>query len=335
VASCRGHVFATERQNGAGPGVTVRSLVTGAAGFIGSNLCEHLLAQGDEVWGVDAFTEYYSPDRKRRNLAAFAKSSRFRLVSGDLFTLGLEPLIAEVDVVYHLAGQPGVTASWGPAFGPYVQHNVLATQRLLEACRSHPLRKFVFASSSSVYGDAIAYPLSEDSATLPISPYGVTKLAAEHLCHTYRVAHGLPMAAMRLFTVYGPRQRPDMAFSRLIECALDGTTFELRGDGEQVRDCTFVGDVVSAMRAAAESEWTGVANVGGGSPASMNDVIELVSNLCGPVSVRRAAHAAGDVKRTEADIRVAAREFGFAPQTTLRAGLEAMVTEGRTQRVQA
>jgi nucleoside-diphosphate-sugar epimerase len=311
------------------------ALVTGAAGFIGSHLCEHLLSEGDEVRGVDAFTDYYPRAYKDRNLAALLREERFTLLEDDLLDVALGELLEDVDVVYHLAGQPGVTTSWGTAFDPYLRHNVLATQRLLEACRTHPPLKLVFASSSSVYGEADSFPLTESTCPRPISPYGVTKLAAEQLCHAYGEAFGIPLASLRLFTVYGPRQRPDMAFARLIDCALTGAAFELRGDGEQVRDCTFVGDVVAAMRGAASTEWTGVANVGGGSPASMNEVIELLSAICKPVAVRRAFQAHGDVRRTEADIRVAAREFGYSPQTTLREGLEQMVQAEQAQRVQA
>lgn len=311
------------------------ALVTGAAGFIGSQLCEQLLASGEDVRAIDAFTEYYSRSLKERNLAGLRDETRFELVEGDLVELPLQQLLEDVDVVYHVAGQPGVTASWGRAFDPYVRHNIVATQRLLEACRELALRKFVFASSSSVYGDANVYPLAEDVTPRPVSPYGVTKLAAEQLCSAYQAAYGLPVASLRLFTVYGPRQRPDMAFARLLDCALNGGTFELRGDGKQVRDCTFVADVVSAMLDAAAADWVGIANVGGGSPTTMTEVIDLVTELCGPFAIQRTAEAPGDMRRTEADIDVAARAFGYVPRTSLREGLEAMLRYEQRHRVSA
>jgi nucleoside-diphosphate-sugar epimerase len=303
----------------------MRAVVTGAAGFIGSHLCEHLIAAGDEVRGVDAFTDYYPRTRKEDNLAQLLRDPSFSLVEGDLAAMPLAGVIADADVVYHLAGQPGVRSSWGADFRRYVERNVFATERLLEACRRDAPRKLVFASSSSVYGDAATYPTSESMRPQPVSPYGVTKLAAEHLCEVYRVNYAVPTASLRLFTVYGPRQRPDMAFARLVACAVHGGVFELYGDGEQTRDCTFVGDVVTAMRAAATSDWIGVANIGGGRQVSMNDAIALLSELCASVSVVRRAASAGDVRHTGADTRVAAAAFGYRPQTMLREGLRAMV----------
>lgn len=300
-------------------------LVTGAAGFVGSHLCEYLLATDDEVCGVDSFTDYYARWRKEENVSALLNHERFTFVEGDLAEMPLAPLLDDVDVVYHVAGQPGVRTSWGTDFPTYVQRNVLATQRLLEACRMRPPGKLVFASSSSVYGDAVSYPVSEATCPHPISPYGVTKLAAEHLCEVYGTYFSVPTVSLRLFTVYGPRQRPDMAFSRLIACAVRGGTFELYGDGTQTRDCTFVGDVVTAMRDAAVSDWVGVANIGGGLQVSMNEAIEMVSSICGPVEVAKRPTSAGDVRHTEADTLVAASAFGYQPQTTLGEGLQAMV----------
>ena len=301
------------------------ALVTGAAGFIGSHLCERLLAEGDEVRGVDAFTDYYPRLQKQANIAAVLDDGRFTLVEADLADDSLTALLDGVDVVFHLAAQPGVRASWGPDFGTYVRHNVLVTQRLLEACRDRPPGKLVVASSSSVYGDAESYPTSEIVRPRPVSPYGVTKLAAEHLCDVYRVNFGLPIASLRLFTVYGPRQRPDMAFARLVHCAVHGGAFELYGDGEQTRDCTFVGDVVTAMRDVARSDWVGTANIGGGQQVSMNQAIVRLSEICGPIEILRAGPVAGDVRHTGADTRVAAAGFGYHPKTTLAEGLEAMV----------
>jgi nucleoside-diphosphate-sugar epimerase len=309
------------------------ALVTGAAGFIGSHLCERLLAEGDEVRAVDAFTDYYPRSRKEANIAPLLDEERFVLVEADLAEASLAALIVGVDVVYHLAAQPGVRSSWGPDFATYVRNNVLVTQRLLEACRDQLTGKVVFASSSSVYGDAESYPTSELVRPQPVSPYGVTKLAAEQLCEVYRVNFGLPTASLRLFTVYGPRQRPDMAFSRLVHHAVHGGGFELYGDGEQTRDCTFVGDVVTALRDAATSDWVGVANIGGGQRVSMNEAIARLSNICGPVDVLRKPRAAGDLRHTGADTRVAAAGFGYQPRTTLDEGLEAMVEWERAREV--
>jgi nucleoside-diphosphate-sugar epimerase len=306
------------------------ALVTGAAGFVGSHLCEALLDDGDEVVGVDAFTDYYSRRRKEQNLAALRVRHRFVFIEADLAEVAVVPLLAGVDRVFHLAGQPGVRASWGPDFAHYVRHNVVATQRLVEACRDRPLHKLVYASSSSVYGDAESYPTPETLRPQPVSPYGVTKLAGEHLCEVYRKSFGIPVTSLRLFTVYGPRQRPDMAFSRLVRAALSGERFEVYGDGEQTRDFTFVGDVVQAMRDAVRSPWCGVANVGGGSRASLNRVVDIVRDLCGEVRLTRRPSATGDVRHTAADISVATAAFGYTPRTSLSEGLAAMVASERS-----
>jgi nucleoside-diphosphate-sugar epimerase len=301
------------------------ALVTGAAGFVGSHLCTALLDDGADVVAIDAFTDYYSRGRKEQNLAHLRGRAGLSFVEADLSEAALAPLLDGIDCVFHLAGQPGVRASWGPDFVDYVRHNIGATQRLLEACMLHPLRKFVFASSSSVYGNAEAYPTPESLRPQPVSPYGVTKLAAEHLCEVYRTSFGVPVASLRLFTVYGPRQRPDMAFSRLVGAALAGEEFEVYGDGEQTRDFTFVGDVVQAMRDAAASDWCGVANIGGGSRTSLNDVLEIVRDLCGDLRIVRRPQATGDVRHTAADTSVAAAAFGYRPRTSLAQGLAAMV----------
>lgn len=309
----------------------MRNLVTGAAGFVGSHLCEHLLSRGDEVVGIDCFTDYYATDRKLANVTPLLAEDRFQFHSVDLRHAPLDDLLAGVDVVYHLAGQPGVRLSWGADFQTYVDHNILATQHLLEQSLDRPLRKFVYASSSSVYGDADSYPTPEDRRPSPISPYGVTKLAAEHLCELYRVAYGVPTASLRLFTVYGPRQRPDMAFSRLVSAALRGEAFPLYGDGAQTRDFTFVGDVVRAMRDAALSPWTGVANVGGGAATSMREVIDIVAELAGGLELVKHPMQRGDVLHTGADTTVAREAFGYHPVTSLQDGLRLMVdAEQRT-----
>jgi nucleoside-diphosphate-sugar epimerase len=303
-----------------------RALVTGAAGFIGSHLCEHLLAEGDVVVGVDCFTPYYDIARKRGNIASLTGRDGFTLREEDLSTADLDDLLHGIEVVYHLAAQPGVRASWGADFEIYVRHNILAMQRLLEACRDRPLR-FVYASSSSIYGDAEALPTRETAVPAPISPYGMTKLAGEHLCRAYGSGGKLQTAALRLFTVYGPRQRPDMAFARLVDAAVRGDEFVIYGDGEQTRDFTFVGDVVRAFRLCALSGWVGAANIGGGSRTSLNRAIEIVGSLAGEVTVRREGAQRGDVQHTAADVSLAREAFGWSPEIDLPQGLDLMVVE--------
>ena len=305
------------------------ALVTGAAGFIGSHLCEALVDGGDRVVAVDCFSGYYPRVDKEENLAPLHGRRGFDFVEADLTTVAIAPLLRGVDTVYHVAGQPGVRSSWGPQFVDYVRHNVTATQRLLEACREQPLAKVVFGSSSSVYGEAESFPTPESVPPRPISPYGVTKLAAEHLCEVYRRSVRVPVVTLRLFTVYGPRQRPDMAFSRLIRAAVSGEPFELYGDGRQTRDFTFVGDVVRAMRDAARSPCSGVANIGGGARTSLRAAIGIVEELCGDVPVLSRSTVAGDAGDTAADISLAEAAFGYRPRTQLRDGLAAMVASQR------
>jgi nucleoside-diphosphate-sugar epimerase len=300
-------------------------LVTGAAGFIGSHLCEYLLGHHDGVVGIDAFTGNYSRSRKQLNVEPLLGLPGFTFMEADLAHAPLAAVLDGVDIVYHLAGQPGVRPSWGRQFSGYVRNNIEATQRLLEHSKSTPLRKFVFASSSSVYGDAERYPTAETARPQPVSPYGVTKLAAEHLCELYRLNFEIPTVSLRLFTVYGPRQRPDMAFSRLIRAALGNDVFQLHGDGKQTRDFTYVADVVRAMRDAAMSNWHGVANIGGGSRTSMTEVIREVAQLGGPPAIVHGPAQHGDVRHTAADISLAAEAFGYRPRTRIKEGLEAML----------
>jgi nucleoside-diphosphate-sugar epimerase len=301
------------------------AVVTGAAGFVGSHLCRLLLDEGYEVVGVDTFTDYYPRADKEEHLLGLRGRRDFWLVDDDLLTMRLEPLVDGAEYVFHLAGQPGVRASWGPDFATYVRHNILGTQHLLETCRNFPIRKLVYASSSSIYGNAESFPTTEQVCPRPVSPYGVTKLAGEHLCDVYRTNFDVPTANLRLFTVYGPGQRPDMAFSRLVRAALLGQPFELLGDGRQSRDFTFVGDVVRAMVDAARSPWCGTANIGGGSRVTMNDVLDIVTDLCGPIEVVRSGAAVGDVRHTAADCSTARAGFGYRPRTSLRDGLARMV----------
>jgi len=293
-----------------------RYLVTGAAGFIGSQLAESLGAAGHEVVAVDSFTDYYEPAEKERNAAGLDVR---RL---DLARDRLE--LAGVDGVFHLAGQPGVR-SFGDVFALYLERNLLATQRVFEAAAVAGVR-VVFASSSSVYGEAETYPTPEETLPHPISPYGLTKLACEHLAGTYATAYGLDAVVLRYFTVYGPRQRPDMFFRRVCERLLDGAAFELYGSGEQSRSFTYVGDVVAATAAAMERAPAGALyNVGGGDEATVNDAIALLERISGrSLDLRRVDAARGDVARTKADVSRIGRELGWAPQTPLAEGLAAM-----------
>jgi nucleoside-diphosphate-sugar epimerase len=302
----------------------MKAVVTGAAGFIGSQLSERLLAEGHEVTGIDAFVDYYPRSVKERNLRGpRAAGGRFTLVEGALQDLDLAPILEGAAQVYHLAAQAGVRASWGQEFDRYTGHNVLGTQRLLEAAAQARTPRIVYASSSSVYGDCESLPLREDSPCRPVSPYGVTKLAAEHLCHLYARNMGLAVVSLRYFTVYGPRQRPDMAFHRFLKAARDGRPLTVYGDGTQTRDFTFIDDIVAATRAAAESGRAGAAyNVGGGERVALNDVLELVRDVTGrALDVRREDAQKGDMRDTFADTAAARRDLGFQPTVPLREGL--------------
>ncbi len=299
-----------------------RVLVTGAAGFIGSHLVERLLSGDCEVVGVDAFTGYYSRERKERNLAPVASDPGFELVEGDLLTMDLEELLCGADAVLHLAGEPGVRRSWGGNFGRYVERNVLTTQRLLEAV-SGGYTRFVYISSSSVYGGDSGVPVDEGHPLRPASPYGLSKLAAEELVELYRRECGVPATVLRYFTVYGPRQRPEMALARFLFAARKGRLVEVFGDGEQTRDMTYVLDAVEATAAALEGA-PGVYNVGGGTRATVNEMLDAVRRVTGvDVEVRYGPTAAGDVRSTWADSRRAERELGYSPRTSLEDGIAA------------
>jgi nucleoside-diphosphate-sugar epimerase len=303
----------------------MRALVTGAAGFIGSHLSERLIDAGHEVTALDAVTDYYDADVKRTNLKAVAERGA-RTVEADLRTADLPVLVAGTDVVFHLAGQPGIRASWGERFSDYLSHNVLATQRLLEASAAAGAGRFVFASSSSVYGDAERHPTPEDAPPAPVSPYGVTKAAAEHLVGAYHRATGLPVVSLRYFTVYGPRQRPDMAFNRFMHAAIEGRPIEVYGDGEQGRDVTFVADAVAATVAAAGSAAAvgRTINVGGGSVVTVNECLRLLREVSGrELEVVHLEAQVGDARRTSADLTLARDVLGYRPGTGLEDGLRA------------
>ena len=307
----------------------MHALVTGAGGFIGSHISERLVAEGHSVTAVDCLTAHYDPAQKRANLDALRRLTGCMIVQADLRTSDLATLLDGVDVVFHQSGQPGVRSSWDAGFPSYVEHNILVTQRLLEALRHQPIDRLVFASSSSVYGNAQAYPTSETDLPRPQSPYGVTKLAAEHLCSLYARTYGVPTVSLRYFTVYGPRQRPDMAIHRLIEAALSGQPFPLYGDGRQVRDFTFVDDVVEANLLAATGSIPpgSVVNVAGGSATTLMEVVSIVCELTGqPVELDRHPSQPGDVERTGGSTERAARLLGWAPRVRLPEGLAAQLS---------
>jgi UDP-glucose 4-epimerase len=303
----------------------VKALVTGVAGFIGSHLAAALLDKGASVVGVDCFTDYYPRAMKERNLEENKLREGFRFAETAIQTADLAGLLDGVTHVFHLAAQAGVRKSWGRDFQTYTVNNIEATQRLLEACAGRPIERFVHASSSSVYGDRASIPMREDALPQPVSPYGVTKMAAEQLGYLYHVNHGVPVVAMRYFTVYGPRQRPDMAFHRFIKAAIAGEPIQLYGDGGQTRDFTFVADAVAATVAAAERGVNGRSyNIGGGSRVSMNEVIAIIERIAGrPLQVNREAAQKGDMRDTFADTSLARQDLGFAPSTPLEEGIQA------------
>jgi UDP-glucuronate 4-epimerase len=303
-------------------------LVTGSAGFIGSHTVERLLADGHRVRGVDCFTDNYDPALKRANVAAVLGHPDHELVEADLVTADPRELLDGIDAVLHLAGQPGVRDSWADGFETYVQRNVVATQRLLEAAKASGVSRFAAASSSSVYGDAETYPTTEAALPRPVSPYGVTKLAAEHLCTLYATNFGVPTVSLRYFTVYGPRQRTDMALRRMIDMTLAGERFPLYGDGSVSRSFTYVGDVVEANLAALfhPAPPGTVVNVANESTASMRELIDLVGQAVGsPVQIDRHEAAAGDAQRTGGSSQHAREVLGWSPTTSLPDGITAMV----------
>lgn len=306
----------------------MRYLVTGCAGFIGSTISDRLLADGHDVVGIDCFTDYYDPARKRDNLRGALGNERFELLELDLSRDDLAAAVRGVDGVFHEAAQAGVRASWGNEFSRYTDWNVLGTQRLLEAVvqatpdGATPAR-VVYASSSSVYGDAEGRPTREDALPAPISPYGVSKLAAEHLMLTYHRNFGVPTASLRYFTVFGERQRPDMGFHKFIRAILEGTPIPVFGDGEQSRDFTYVADIVSANLAAMSSDIPhGVWNIGGGSTITVREVLELLAVITGrDVLIDRQPPQKGDVRHTSADTSRAHADLGYAPTVSVAEGL--------------
>ncbi|OKH34449.1 UDP-glucose 4-epimerase [Calothrix sp. HK-06] len=302
-----------------------KSIVTGAAGFIGSHLVEALLKQGQQVIGIDEFNSYYDPALKRKNIAHLHKNPNFELIEDDIQLVDWQTLLSDVDVVYHQAAQAGVRASWGKGFRSYTERNISATQILLEAAKdAKHLKRLVFASTSSIYGDAETLPTHEGICPAPVSPYGITKLAAERLCGLYHKNFGVPFVALRYFTVYGPRQRPDMAFHKFFKAVIENEAIPVYGDGEQTRDFTYISDAVAANLAAATApDAIGhIINIGGGSRAVLSDVLNMMEEIVGqPIKRQHIERAMGDARHTGADITKAQKLLGWQPQVSLREGL--------------
>jgi len=300
--------------------------VTGAAGFIGSTLAERLLADGAEVVGIDCFTDYYPRAIKERNLAPLRGRPGFSFMESTIQAADLRALLGDRTHVFHLAAQAGVRKSWGRDFAVYTVNNIEATQVLLEAaCKAPVLERFVYASSSSVYGDSVPIPMREDARPQPVSPYGVSKLAAEQLCYLYYANHRVPAVSLRYFTVYGPRQRPDMGFHRFLSATMRGEPIAVYGDGEQTRDFTFVHDAVEATVGAGVRGVPGrVYNIGGGSRVSINEVLKMIGGVVGRTPLLAADPAQkGDMRHTFADTWLARMDLGFEPKVGLEQGLTA------------
>lgn len=301
------------------------SIVTGVAGFIGSHLAETLLNRGERVIGVDQFNDYYDPNLKRQNISPLINYPLFQLIEGDIQSLDWVSLLADIDIVYHQAAQAGVRASWGQGFRAYTERNINATQIMLEAAKDvKHLKRFVFASTSSVYGNAETLPTGELICPQPVSPYGITKLAAERLCWLYYQNFNVPVTALRYFTVYGSRQRPDMAFHKFFKAVLRDEAIAIYGDGKQTRDFTFVSDAIAANLAAATiPEAIGeVFNIGGGSRVVLVDVLDTMEDIVGG-TIRRnhVEKAMGDARHTAADVSKAKKILGYQPQVCLAEGL--------------
>lgn len=303
----------------------MKIIVTGAAGFIGSHLCESLLANGKHsVVGIDTFIGPSPLEQKQRNLAALSSHPRFTFINGDLMTLQLEDIFKETDVIYHLAAIPGVRSSWGTEFDPYVRNNILVTQRLLEACKDLNLKKFIYISTSSVYGEKSGM-VSEAAMPEPLSPYGITKLTGEYLCRVYQKAFDLPLVILRYFTVYGPRQRPDMSFHRFIKQIMAGHPITVFGDGLQTRDFTFIEDCIKATSSVMDADHVigETINIGGLERASVLDIIRILERITGKTAALKFMPAAiGEPKHTWADILKAGRLLGYSPSTSLETGLQ-------------
>ena len=301
----------------------MKVLVTGVAGFVGSHLAEKLLSEKYDVVGIDKFLDNYPRPFKQKNLAPFLKKPAFKFLEADLLQINLRELLKDISYVFHLAAQPGVRSSWGDEFNQYSQNNIMATQLLLEASKDSRVQKMVYASSSSVYGDTDDLPMREEGNTRPVSPYGVSKLAAEHLCYLYWKAYRVPTVSLRFFTVYGPRQRPDMFFHIFMDHLRKDEEVPLYDDGEQTRDFTYCGDIVDGLLAAAVYPGTGeVFNLGGGTESSVLNAIHIVEKLSGrKAKLKTFERQKGDVRHTRARLDSATEKLGYRPKVDLEEGL--------------
>lgn len=302
----------------------MKCLVTGAAGFIGSHLSESLIREGYTVTGVDCFTDYYPRSQKEKNIGKLKKDKKFTFIESDLLRLDLKSIISQTDYIFHQAAQAGVRASWGDDFKIYTENNINVTQRLLEASIGTKIKRFIFASSSSVYGDARNIPMKEEDHLYPLSPYGVSKMACESLCYLYWRGFSLPVISLRYFTVFGPRQRPDMAFHRFIKSILNDKEISIYGDGNQTRDFTYISDIVKANISAMErGDEGGIYNIGGGSRVSLNDVLKILERITGKkIKVKYNKPEKGDMRHTWADIKRAEKDLNYLPSVGLEDGLE-------------
>ena len=299
----------------------MKVLVTGCAGFIGSSLTDQLLTEGYFVKGIDCFADYYPIEIKKKNLESALQQKNFTFLESDLIDMNEFP---DVDYIFHQAAQAGVRASWGESFEVYTRNNIIATQKLLEYYKDKQLKKFVYASSSSIYGDVDVLPIKEDTPKKPVSPYGVTKLAAENLCYLYHINCGLPAVSLRYFTVYGPRQRPDMGIHKFIKASLNGSEITIYGDGSQTRDFTYISDIVKANIQAAKckSDWSCL-NIGGGSRISVSDLIKLIGNAVGKkANIGHIQSQKGDVAHTYADVSLAREVIGYKPEIDIEVGIK-------------
>lgn len=302
----------------------MKAIVTGCAGFIGSQLSEKLIEKGFEVIGIDSFENYYSLEIKQKNIEKLVKTDNFKLIKSNILDIDLNKIIEHNDFIFHLAAQAGVRASWENNFEIYTKNNILATQRLLESCKSKKIKKLVYASSSSIYGDVDTFPISENIKPNPISPYGVSKLAGEYLCHLYYKNFNVPTISLRYFTVYGERQRPDMAFHKFIKNILENKEIVIFGDGRQTRDFTYVGDIISGTISSAESDVCDeIFNLGGGSRILLKDAINILKNVVDTdINIVYKDNEKGDVGHTYADITKSKKLLGYDPKTKLEEGLE-------------